>query len=235
MCKIGSPNDFHGLGVASLIFGLLCVVLPIHGIHETISTLLEARKLTNATDVITIICGLLFSTVGICCMVLARRWMENLKVTFLMQFLFILVCVGLVLCPILFTLNVLSVFPGHVRWGQYLFINTQRLFGMDIGPWMLTDHNLMQLFLNYFLYFASNVVYRFAITAAFILISVGEFFMNIVLLVLIWKKREFNWCGYGPGSGSGLGDTSVNYGNFDENGSIVIIQPLPEKLADSKV
>lgn len=48
MCHIGSYHDFHGIGVANLIFGLLCIILPDHGKNHGATSIHGKLKWTKS-------------------------------------------------------------------------------------------------------------------------------------------------------------------------------------------
>lgn len=193
MCRSGSFHDFHGIGVANLIFGLLCILLPLHALHEKHADhdKIHGLALVTARDTAVVIGGLLFTCVGIVSMVLSRRWMEKLRIHILMQILLGLAIIAVVICPIIFLLNVLVIFPGNLRYGQWL-LNMR--FAEIIGNPFLTPADTVEQFqhlVNDFQYATRFVVYRFATTTAFILISVGELLIYISLAILICKTKNF--------------------------------------------
>lgn len=84
--------------------------------------------------------------------------------------------------------------------------------------------------LTVFMFVSRFLEYRYAVSATFTLISFGEFFMNIALIVIIVRTKNFKFLAFGRDSEPNLGTTStINYRNMDESGGAVVIQPLPER------
>ncbi|XP_055349347.1 uncharacterized protein LOC129596175 [Paramacrobiotus metropolitanus] len=255
MCRIGIFHDFHGIGVANLIFGIMYIILPDHALFsdDTQNFVFDDKTVDffHASDAITIINGIFFLAVGICSMVLARRWMESLKIRVLLQVTLVLAIISVVICPITFILNIFGTYDAAYQ--DYVISPNAD----DGSPTTTVDSNAvtaspdtgsttassnreqmkiqLSVVLNLFMFASRFLEYRYAICATFVLIAFGAFFMNIALIVIIFKTKNFQPTNFTHTAPEPHLDTvpyatvrssAINYRNMDDTN--VVIQPLPE-------
>jgi hypothetical protein len=241
MCRLGTHHDFHGIGVANLIFGLMCIILPDHALYEESTGDYDFEVSTGdfirATDAITVINGIFFLAVGICAMVLARRWMENLKIHLLMQVTLILAAISIIICPITFILNIFATLDaaddGYTISADTISNSTDATTDSSSTSGAIPIDQVNAI-LTLFMYASRYLDYRYAICATFSLIAFGEFFMNIALLIIILKTQNFRCFVFGRGDEPQLDlvrpSSSINYHNMGSGGGAVVIEPLPQSL-----
>lgn len=244
MCHPRSPHDFYGIGVANLIFGVTCFLLPIHGLYQDSRGMDRSYSLVKATDGITLVCGILTIITGICGIVLFRRLVEHLNTFFLAQVTLILAIITVVMCPVMVALNIATNDPVGARFGfgswpsmYYPTENKIRLVtpsSVAEVAVIMGDFSLLQLYINVFSYISNYLVYRYAITTSCAFIGVVALFVNAALIILITRGSKF-WCCRIRGEEDGrLNDSNVYCGDLEQNGGATVIQPLPDTLPKAK-
>ncbi|GAU96552.1 hypothetical protein RvY_07982 [Ramazzottius varieornatus] len=255
MCRIGAYQDYHGIGVANIIFGLACIVLPDHSLYDTGSIFGSvdgaSPDFLRATDAITILTGILLLITGILCMVYARRFVENLPVNRVMQSIFIFALLTILLCPVMFALNLIS--TADAMDSPYSAPGSSSGSDDDSSTGSsTTDRSTVDApsapanitidignLLTSFMFISRYLEYKYGVSAAITIIAVSCFFMNVALLCIVCKQRSFRIFGRQPvesmPSHAIQQTTRIAYQTHGtENGnSSVVIQPLPAQLGQS--
>lgn len=238
MCRTGSPQDFHGIGVTSVAFGLFCVLLPIHAMYERNAAEAGLYKHATTRDILTTISGVIFTSMGVGALSFSRRWLAKLDVHISKQILLVLAIFSLPASIVMFPMNYTSVDLGPLLRDKHVLVH---LFvtanGSEIPFPKFQSHHELVAFTSLFSYSISHQVYRFAINVSFlVIISTAEFFLSLTVIIFICKTRNFGCWRFGSGCQEEFEDGYVpQYDSLEGSAGIVTIRPLPTKISQRNV
>ncbi|OQV13398.1 hypothetical protein BV898_12350 [Hypsibius exemplaris] len=240
MCRTGSHQDYHGLGMANLIFGIACTILPDHTAYssDNFFQLFDSSTATlvSATSAITVINGLFLLVAGVLLLVIARRMVENTDYHRLTQVALVFLLISILISPITFALNVVSTndasddtFTPPTQDGN----NSPAMQSLGFQNGTISLTTLFQLFMAFDRY----ADYRYGTSAALTLISAGCFFMNIACAIIITRQYNFRCFGRNAAPQPQMteivvanGDaTRIQYQNQINDDRAIVIAPLPER------